>query len=206
MRARPDGKRSEKRGNFQILDSGNVFGGWSDNCYISEQSPDGRTLMEAQFASERFVSYRAYKFNFTSWPEEVPTMKGFVYGDTIEESMSLYYVSWNGATDVAAWDFYDAATDQLIGKKLRTGFETMYSQSRMYADFVFAEAIAEDGSVMGRSHTVVMERPLEWPPAPDLPAELAESFLEDAILNPTGVGDAEDPPPQGQKTWSKEEL
>ena len=164
--------------------------------------------MEAQFASERFVSYRAYKFNFTSWPEEVPTMKGFVYGDKVEESMSVYYVSWNGATDVAAWDFYNAETDELIGKKLRTGFETMYSQSRLFADFVFAEAIAEDGSVMGRSHTVVVERPLEWPPAPELPQELDE-ILEPEITemaNPTSVGDVEDPPPQGTKVWKKEEL
>lgn len=81
QRISPDGKRSDKRGNFQLLQNGNAFVGWSDNGYMSEHSPGGRVLMEAQFASKRFVTYRSYKFNFTGRPAELPALRGFVYED-----------------------------------------------------------------------------------------------------------------------------
>lgn len=141
--------------------------------------------MEAEFASERFVSYRSYKFNFTSSPKELPVMKGFVFGDGPEEEkdgkMSVYYASWNGATEVAEWRFYNAQTDSLLGSKERTGFETMFSQSRELADFVYAEALSYDGSVLGRTMTEVVERPRDWPAGPTLPSEMVEQ--NDMLVN-----------------------
>lgn len=151
---RPDEKLSKLRGNSQILPNGNAFIGWSDNSYISEHSPDGRLVMDARFQSTRFVTYRAWKFNFTGSPAEPPALKAFVYGHSPETAMTAYYVSWNGATDVASWRFLrwqDESTEMpLIGETKRTGFETMF-YSNGYEPSIVAQAISGDGTILGSS-------------------------------------------------------
>ncbi|KAK4505517.1 hypothetical protein PRZ48_003480 [Zasmidium cellare] len=160
-RHRPDDGRSEKRGNFQLLPNGNAFVGWSENSYISEHSPDGRLLMEAQFTSHRFVTYRAYKFNFTSAPSEPPVLKAFAYGESVDQSVSVYYVSWNGATDVAIWEFYDE-DDALLGRAPKSGFETTFSRSSRYRDKVYAVAVSAGGVVLGKTVLEDVEYPRSW--------------------------------------------
>lgn len=160
-RSRPDGGRSTKRGNFQLLPNGNAFVGWSENSYISEHSPDGRLLMEAQFTSERFVTYRAYKFNFTSAPSEAPILKGFAYGESPDRSVSVYYVSWNGATEVTSWDFY-SEDGSLLGRAPRRGFETSFQQSSTFTERVFAKAISIDGVVLGQTKVEAIDNPHGW--------------------------------------------
>lgn len=160
---RPDGQRSDRRGNFQVLPNHNAFVCWSENSYVSEHTPDGRLLFEARFASRRLVTYRAFKFNFTGNPIEFPVVKAFAYGEGPETSVSVYYVSWNGATDVAEYRFYDGETDALLGVKPRQGFETMLMQSKSYADFVYVEVIMKDGSVGSLSDLAIVQRPAEWP-------------------------------------------
>lgn len=147
---RPDDGRSTKRGNFQLLPNGNAFVGWSENSYISEHSPDGRVLMEAQFASDRFVTYRASKFNFTSTPVELPVLKGYAYGESPGRSVSVYYVSWNGATEVAAWEFY-SEDHHMIGRTPRSGFETAFQHTSHYIESVYARAVDADGTTLGES-------------------------------------------------------
>ncbi|KAF2481514.1 ASST-domain-containing protein [Neohortaea acidophila] len=150
---RPGERFSGARGNLQRLPSGHVFGGWSENCHISEHATDGRLLMEAEFASKRFVTYRAYKFNFTGQPQEPPAMKAFAYGLDEESAVTVYYVSWNGATEVSSWNFYREGSGDavLIGSAARTGFETRL-QARGYVDGkVFVEALDVHGLVLGRS-------------------------------------------------------
>lgn len=183
---RPDQGRSDKRGNFQLLPNGNAFVGWSENSYISEHHPDGRVLMEAQFISDRFVTYRAYKFNFTSRaPAEPPVLKAFVYGTEPEKSISVYHVSWNGATEVAEWAFYDDYEQEgrLLGKTKRTGFETAF-QSFSFAEKVYAEAIDKDGNVLGKAEAVSVIKPSGWK---------------------EGVEDISAEAPEGDE-WSKSEL
>lgn len=127
---RPDQGLSHLRGNVQILPNNNAFVAWSDNSYISEHTYDGYVVMEAQFATRRFVTYRAYKSNFTGAPTEPPTLKVQVYGNSPEGSVTVCYVSWNWATEVAAWELHrsDNSTTlpSLIGKASRTGFGTTF--------------------------------------------------------------------------------
>ena len=169
---RPDNKLSRLRGNFQILPNGNVFIGWSDNAYISEHSADGRLLMEAKFQSKRFVTYRAYKFKFTGNPIERPELKAAVYGTSPATCTTVCHVSWNGATEVAAWNFYHSfnSTSEpvLVGVKVRTGFETVF-QSEGYGPSIFAEALRADGSVLGRSLPYTVSPPSDWEKASDNP-------------------------------------
>ena len=121
--------------------------------------------MEASFASKRFVTYRAYLFNFTTMPAEGPILKAFAYGESPSSSMSVHYVSWNGAMDVAMWRFVDSETNVVVGEQTRTGFETVFAQSKVLASSVYAEAVATDGRVLGRSSVVVVVRPQNWPSA-----------------------------------------
>ena len=163
---RPDEKLSKLRGNFQYLPTGNVFAAWSDNSYLSEHTSDGQMVMEASFTSKRFVTYRAYKMNFTGAPLDPPVLKAFAFGIDEDSSTTVYYVSWNGATEVNQWDFYRLPADGisesvLIGSKKRTGFETRF-QSKGYESTVFAQALAKDGSVLGQSELFEVVAPLEW--------------------------------------------
>ena len=171
---RPDKSLSHLRGNAQFLKSGNLFTCWSDNSYLTEHSPDGELLMTAAFRSKRFVTYRGYKFNFTGTPNDPPVLKAAVYGTSLESSTTVSYVSWNGATEVSYWSFYNASnatgTAVHLGDKRRTGFETSV-QTDGYAPFIYAEALAADGTVLGRTPTYEVEPLGDWRSASALPEE-----------------------------------
>lgn len=167
--SRPDHSLTRRRGNVQILDNGNTFVGWSENSYISEFTPDGDLTFEAQFQSERFATYRSYKFNFTGFPLEPPTLRSFTYGTdySADSTSTVSYVSWNGDTEVVSWNFYASADNSsveeftYIGNAHRTGFETMLTVDG-YMRYVMAEGIGRDGNVLGNSPVEKTELPSNW--------------------------------------------
>jgi hypothetical protein len=154
---RPDGGLTDMRGNAQMLPNGGVFVGWSEQGYVSEFTADGRLVLEAKFVSERYKSYRSYKFNFTGSPTEPPSLKTFAYGSgtSVADMVSVCYVSWNGATEVAKWNFYGSHRKStgfsMVGSTAKTGFETSYMSAR-YIKYTYAEAISSDGRILGKSH------------------------------------------------------
>ncbi|KAJ5580442.1 hypothetical protein N7450_006743 [Penicillium hetheringtonii] len=151
---RPDGQLTRLRGNVQQLPNDNVFIGWSEQGYISEHSSDGEILMSAQFASTRYSSYRSYKFDWIGRPATPPDLVASVYGASEQEMITVIHVSWNGATDIAKWDFYarsyEGGSDVFIGSTSKTSFETMYI-AEGFMDWVTAKAIDEQGNVLGSS-------------------------------------------------------
>lgn len=150
---RPGHEQTEARGNFQLLPNGNAFTAWSENCVISEHSWDGELLMEASFQSQRFVTYRTWKSNFTAAPTRPVDVKAFMYGTDPQTSVTAIYVSWNGATEVSYWRFYRVTEGELaiLGERKKTGFETMF-QTVGFERHVLVEAIAVDGiTALGRS-------------------------------------------------------
>ncbi|KAJ5779382.1 hypothetical protein N7457_007102 [Penicillium paradoxum] len=151
---RPDRQLSRLRGNTQLLPNENVFTCWSKEGYLSEHAPDGELLMTANFTSDRYSSYRGYKFDFTGRPQTPPDMVASVFGTDETNMVTTFWVSWNGATDVAWWHFYAQASEfhvpVLIGKTPRSDFETMYIGSG-YLDWVSAEAVDANGTVLGKS-------------------------------------------------------
>lgn len=164
--SRPDGGLSRLRGNAQLLPNGNMFVGWSEQGYHSEFTPDGTCVMEARFSSDRFSTYRAYKFDFHGRPQTPPDLKAFVYGSpSSSTTTTVFYVSWNGATDVASWTFYARATADgqsvLIGNAPKTGFETMFV-SDGYMDWVSVEALDADGNSLARSEVHRTIVPNDW--------------------------------------------
>lgn len=154
---RPDGQVSRLRGNAQLLSGGNIFVDWSSHGYLTEFSSDGILLQEARFASDRFVDYRAYKFNFSADPHDRPALKVYAYGISSQRTISVFYVSWNGATKVHTWNFYASpgcsSPLRLIGQTRKSGFETIYVFEG-YAEMAIAEAETITGIKLRNSSMV----------------------------------------------------
>ena len=123
----PHGGYTHKRGSLHLLPNENVFVGWADDILISEHAPDGRLLMEAHILPH-LDSYRSYKFEWTGYPSEPPNLyaAAFVSGN---DTRTMAYVSWNGATEVKTWELYETDGEGRKGKKVdsvaRKGFETV---------------------------------------------------------------------------------
>jgi hypothetical protein len=154
---RPDGQLSKLRGDVQFLPNKNVLVGWSAQGYTSEFTDDGKLVQEVIYPSDRYNDYRTHKYEFKGYPKEPPALKAFVYGTSPDATTTVHYVSWNGATEVAKWNFYASTPSNgtlnsvsLLGSSPRTGFETMFMSSG-YHGHVFAEAIAADGKSLGNS-------------------------------------------------------
>lgn len=151
---RPDGTLTRLRGNSQVLPNNNMFVCWSQGGYISEFSLEGDVLMSAQFTSPRFSSYRAYKFEFTGRPTTPPDLVASVWGTDETNLVTTFWVSWNGATDIAWWNFYAQASQfdnpVFIGNISKIDFESMFIASG-YLDWVSVEAVDRDGNVLGTS-------------------------------------------------------
>ncbi|KAF2174173.1 hypothetical protein M409DRAFT_62296 [Zasmidium cellare ATCC 36951] len=162
---RPDHQLSRLRGNFQHLPNGNLLVGWSDNSYISEHAADGRLLTEAHFTTDRFFTYRSYKFEFAGKPTEPPVLKAFAFGSSSAKATTVCYVSWNGATEVSFWRFFSmdpiSQRPVLRGEIRRSGFETSFHDDG-YQEMIYVEAIDSVGSVLAKSEVFEVQRPRHW--------------------------------------------
>ncbi|OQE31914.1 hypothetical protein PENSTE_c001G02250 [Penicillium steckii] len=162
---RPDSSLTRLRGSAQTLPNGNIFAGWSERGYQSEHASNGDVLMTARFASTRYSTYRAYKSEFIGRPTTPPDVVSSVYGTNDDDTTTIIHVSWNGATDVAGWNFYakayDRGGDVLIGHAEKTDFETMYLVDG-YMDWISVEPVDAEGKAMGKSRVTRSEIPENW--------------------------------------------
>jgi hypothetical protein len=163
--SRPDDELTRLRGNVQRLPNGNIFVGWSDGGYHSEFSSEGDVLMEARFLASEFSTYRAYKFEFIGRPETPPALMASATEDWEHGLHTTIYVSWNGATDVASWNFYAQGGEDhqrfLLGTAKKTEFETRFTVPR-YFDWISAEPVDRDGNALGRSRVHRTATPSHW--------------------------------------------
>jgi hypothetical protein len=152
----PDGKGgfAPRRGNYQILDNGNIFMGWSEQAKQSEHTYDGKLVMEAVFKTDWLGTYRSYKFPFVGKPIEPPVAHSQAFGTPNNSTVTTVHVSWNGATEVAQWNLYrtvrNGQINVLVATAERMGFETVLSYGG-YASYVIAEATNKNGTVLGRT-------------------------------------------------------
>ncbi|KAF9634136.1 putative Arylsulfotransferase protein [Lasiodiplodia theobromae] len=165
---------SGSQGSLQLLPNDHAFIGWGKWPFFSEHAPasdgDGegaaaRTVLWGQFAPNAsdtdIMSYRVRKHNWTATPHDSPAVYAYAHNDTSAEAGTVFYVSWNGATEVAAWNFYSVSEEggqqatgskawTLLGTANKTGFETRVRMPK-YARWVFAEAVGRDGKAIRRS-------------------------------------------------------
>ncbi|KAF7192949.1 hypothetical protein HII31_05760 [Pseudocercospora fuligena] len=156
---RPSEGISKQRGNFQRLPNGNVFIGWSDKSHISEHNAAGELLLEAKWKKETSNTYRAWKFNFTSDPLEEPVLNVAIERrDNWPAPKTVFHVSWNGATEVVAWNSRrSTTTNAVLGTRRKIGFETRFEIVGC-EDGVYAEAVSKNGKVL---RTTTVQTPLD---------------------------------------------
>ncbi|KAK0887695.1 hypothetical protein LTR02_016984 [Friedmanniomyces endolithicus] len=130
---------STAQGNFQPLPNGNVFIGHGWIPILEEFSQTGEIQTTIQFASAEAragggwvsaqkptLSYRAFKQEWLGCPGAKPDVRAerLVGGDG---DGTAVFVSWNGATEVEAWEVWGGGSGAAlgcIGVVARSGFET----------------------------------------------------------------------------------
>jgi Arylsulfotransferase (ASST) len=147
----PDELLSLSQGNMQVLPNGNVFIGWGSQPTFSEFSKDGKLLFNARFPPE-VESYRAFRFPWSAHPRERPAAAA----ERISAGKVRVYASWNGATEVAAWEVLAGPRlGQLhsVGSVPWDGFETAMLV-RTAEPYLVVRAKHASGRVLGASKAV----------------------------------------------------
>jgi len=139
----PDGLLSTTQGSMQPLDGGGAFVGWGGmQPVVSEFDAAGRTVFDARFDAEGVESYRAYRMPWTATAPGRPAVAATAAGAGTKVS-----VSWNGATEVAAWRVRSGADATTAP---RDGFETTVSLSGRRRS-VIVDALDASGEVLATS-------------------------------------------------------
>jgi hypothetical protein len=142
----PDKQYADAAGNMQVLPNGNVFVGWGRGLAISEFSEDGELLFDFRVSPEH-RSYRAFRFPWSGSPSDQPAC----VGERTSENELEVYASWNGATEVTAWEVLAGPHPgrlESLGSVPRDGFETaMLVQTS--EPYVAVRARHRSGRVLG---------------------------------------------------------
>jgi hypothetical protein len=150
----PAGLLSSGMGNAQLLPDGHLLVGFGDDPYSTEFDADGRVVANLQMPHGQH-SYRSFRAPWSGRPAEPPAVAVRRGGSGAAEA--TMYVSWNGATDVAAWRVLAAARrgDPLrpVARAARTGFETAVGLGRG-SGVAVAVAVDAAGRELGRSAPV----------------------------------------------------
>jgi len=138
------------QGSVQELPDGHVFVGWGSAPYFSEYRADGTLLFDAQL-QEGSHSYRTYRSVWVGRPTTTPAVAAERQGARVS-----VYASWNGATEVAAWQVRVGPKANLLSPLqnfARSGFETAMTVATDQP-FVAVRALDRNGTVIGRSDAV----------------------------------------------------
>jgi Arylsulfotransferase (ASST) len=133
-------------GNAQLLENGDMFVGWGGEPYFTEFDANGGMRFDARLPKGG-ENYRAFRFPWTGKPAEPPTLV---------HSSGLLYASWNGATDVAAWQLRTgraAASLQVTQTIPSRGFETRIAVSTTDT-YAAVTALDASGASLGSSTTL----------------------------------------------------
>ena len=137
-------------GNAQLLDNADVLVGWGSAPYFTEFASDGAIRFDARLPAAG-QTYRVVRFPWTGSPLDRPRI---VLRDT--GSGSYLYASWNGATEVAAWQLYTGASARslrLAETFPRQGFETAMP-IRPGVRHAQVAAVDKGGRRLGRSPAI----------------------------------------------------
>jgi Arylsulfotransferase (ASST) len=136
-------------GSAQVLPNGDVFVGWGEQPDFSEYTPMGRQIFTASFPLG-IGSYRAFRSPWVGRPHTRPSL---AVNRTAGGHVKVY-ASWNGATQVAAWQVLGGSTaghlTALGASATRTGFETAI-EVRGAPRYLAVEALDGKGRVLGTS-------------------------------------------------------
>lgn len=193
-----------RRGNYQVMDNGHIFMGWSEQATHSEHDAHGKLLMSASLLTEWLGTYRSYKFPFVGRPSEAPRAVSAAYASPGRNSTTtMVHVSWNGATEVDQYKLYKTTeTGQPkipIFQKKKTGYETALTWDG-YASYVIVEALDKRGKVLGAT---AVAKTLD-PPAEAMSEAVAEEiyWLQEMHGENDGWKDSAYYDSAGGRTWT----
>jgi hypothetical protein len=139
-------------GSVQILPSGRVVVGWGVSSHTSEFDEDGELLFDIALP-EGMYSYRGLRMKWKGIPHHQPAVAA---ARDSKAGPSIVYASWNGATNVAAWQVEGGTKHdhvRPVGIARRHGFETvipLHPQLR----FAAVTAIDHSGKRLKRSPVI----------------------------------------------------
>ncbi|MGH3144755.1 MAG: arylsulfotransferase family protein [Rubrobacter sp.] len=147
----PEGRLSGTQGSMQVLPNGNCFIGWGSGPLFSEFSREGELLFGARFPPES-ESYRTFRFPWSGRPQDKPA----VVAEAGNDDRITLHASWNGATQVAAWQVLAGpGAEELEGlvSVARKGFETEITVHTA-EPYVGVQARDASGKLLGTSEAV----------------------------------------------------
>jgi hypothetical protein len=138
------------QGALQLLPNGNAMIGWGQQPFFSEFSKTGKLLLSIRFPDPD-ISYRAYRLPWSAVPPGRPSIAARPTG-----SNTRVYVSWNGATNVVAYQILSGPSSRKLKplrRVARGGFETPVTV-RGRGPLFQAKALDTRGRVVGTSKLV----------------------------------------------------
>jgi hypothetical protein len=138
------------QGNAESLPGGRLFVGWGSQGRWSEFAKDGSLRYDAELP-DGFDSYRVYREPWEGHPRTKPSVAAHAAGGA-----TTVYVSWNGATEVAAWRVLAGATETQLAASTRArrqGFETAIAVPGA-PPVVAVQALDRTGRVLATSRPV----------------------------------------------------
>jgi hypothetical protein len=145
--AHPRGLLAPFMGNAQVLRNGNVVVGWGGIPYVTEFHRDGGVRFDGRLPRGG-MNYRAFRLPWVGRPQDPPRLVS-----RRTAGRRRLYVSWNGATEVAAWrlEAGPARDDlQAVLTRPKKSFETSLPVPPGVR-FVVAVAVDAQGRDLSRS-------------------------------------------------------
>ena len=136
-------------GNLQQLTGQDQMIGWGQQPYFTEYDEAGHPLLDGRFVGNT-SSYRAYAFPWSGTPADSPAVLA-----TTSAGNTTVFVSWNGATGVAAWRVLAGSLPSnlaAVATAPRTSFETPIRVAA--APYVAVQALDSSGNTLATSPTV----------------------------------------------------
>jgi hypothetical protein len=151
--ANPSSGLAWKMGSAEILSDGGMFVGWGSLPEVSEFAPGGALRYRATLPAG-VMSYRAHK---SEW-QAAPATKPAVVVQRSNDGSADVYVSWNGATEVAAWSLLGGSASNRLSKIAnvrRNGFETHVQLPNAPA-YLAVAAVDAKRATLARSRTIAV--------------------------------------------------
>jgi hypothetical protein len=132
-------------GSARQQSNGNWLVSWGTNERLTELTPDGRVALALHLGR---YSYRGIRSDWTGLPTGQPRVAALRHAGAVTA-----WAAWNGATEVDRWRLLagpDSSMLHPVAMHRFTAFETKRA-APAGARFVAVEALARNGSVLGRS-------------------------------------------------------
>src|SRR5690625_619619 len=116
-------------------------------------------IYDMQFPGQNF-SYRAFKYDLTG----IPLYTASIAVEPVDKDAVIIYASWNGATELVAWQVLAGTTPHdmsvIVWNTPRTGFETSIPIHSI-GSYLQVHALDVSGKVIGKSRMVFNGRKLK---------------------------------------------